>query len=210
MISVSINTYKYEELSDSAKEKARDWYRTASADDNFWSESVLEDAESILNILGYESVKIFFRGFWSQGDGACFEATWRNGTGRAEKLKEYAPKDEELHRIADALQKESACFPYMYMKIKHSGHYYHEYCTSFDVRFTDSEDNDMDTSTRETGAQTAQCVEEQLIDLSRDLMCWVYKSLEQAWDWQNADEQVAESICANEYDFTVDGKRFRY
>ena len=30
--------YQFDELSDAAKEKARDWYREASADDAFWQE----------------------------------------------------------------------------------------------------------------------------------------------------------------------------
>ena len=40
---IETKAFQYDELSDAAKEKARDWYRSASAGDDFWSESVLED-----------------------------------------------------------------------------------------------------------------------------------------------------------------------
>ena len=44
-------------------------------------------------------------------------------------------------------------------------------------------------------------------ELSRDLMRWIYRTLEKECDWQNADEQVDENIRCNEYEFDVDGER---
>lgn len=41
-----INIYKFLELSDEAKNKARDWYRNASSGDQWW-ESVYDDAKAI-------------------------------------------------------------------------------------------------------------------------------------------------------------------
>ena len=37
---------------------------------------------------------------------------------------------------------------------------------------------------------------------------WIYLQLQNEYEYQNSDEQVAETIEANEYEFTVDGKRF--
>lgn len=35
---------------------------------------------------------------------------------------------------------------------------------------------------------------------------WIYRQLETEYDYQNSDEQVDESIIANEYEFTEEGK----
>ena len=84
MKTITIETYEFDELDDAAKEKARDWFRTASNDDTFWSECVLEEAEEQGVLMGIEfdrdrdhSAKIYWSGFCSQGDGACFAGTWR-------------------------------------------------------------------------------------------------------------------------------------
>jgi hypothetical protein len=42
----------------------------------------------------------------------------------------------------------------------------------------------------------------------RDLMQWLYDSLEREYDTTQADEQVDESIRCNEYEFDEDGDRF--
>jgi hypothetical protein len=46
--------YQYDELSDKAKEKARDWFREASSGDEWW-ESTYEDAENVgIKISGFD------------------------------------------------------------------------------------------------------------------------------------------------------------
>ena len=47
---------------------------------------------------------IWFRGFWSQGDGACFEGAYAYVRGATVGIRAHAPQDNELHRIVDTLQ----------------------------------------------------------------------------------------------------------
>jgi hypothetical protein len=65
--------YQFDELSDEAKEKAREWYRQGNVTTRFWSECTIDDAKEIGKLLGMDIDNIYFSGFWSQGDGACFE-----------------------------------------------------------------------------------------------------------------------------------------
>ena len=73
--------YGIEELSETAKEKARSWYRQAGLHDD-WHDFVFEDFETVYRILGVtlrtshvklmgggtrENLHILFQGFWSQG-----------------------------------------------------------------------------------------------------------------------------------------------
>jgi hypothetical protein len=77
--------YRLDELEESARERARDWYRQMPLDGD-WYEFLYERFERICEILGVslavrtvrligggsrEEPKIYFSGFSSQGDGAC-------------------------------------------------------------------------------------------------------------------------------------------
>lgn len=201
MRTVSTEIFKFDELGDKAKEKAREWYRRASDGDTFWSESVIEDAKSVGKLMGFDIEKVYFRGFWNQGDGACFEGTFRGSEFEAGGIKAYAPQDTELHRIANKIEKIINQFYSTALKVRHSGHYYHENCTNFEVSITDNQDNEIDT-------KAAADAEQELICLSKDLMKWIYRQLEREYEYQNADAQIDEAIIVNEYDFTVDGSKW--
>lgn len=107
-----IPVYEFSELSPTAKSRARDWYRKASLHD-----AVYDDFERVCEILGVELKpgRIFF----SQGDGACFEARVSYAKGMVAKIKEYAPQDLKLHAIAEAM----AAVP---PDVTYRGRYFHE------------------------------------------------------------------------------------
>src|SRR6478609_10964036 len=76
MKTVTVELYEYKELDDKAKERARNWYRSAFEGDDTWSRGPLETAKEYLELFGFADVKIFYSGFWSQGDGASFTGQW--------------------------------------------------------------------------------------------------------------------------------------
>lgn len=216
--------YQYDELSDEAKEKARDWYRKGNCEDTYWSESVIDDAATVAGFLGldinqtaYKTMggetkykpTVYFSGFWSQGDGACVEGTWRASDVKADKLKEHAPQDKELHRIVDGLAELAKEYPDGYFKVAHRGHYSHSGCTAFDVELPSEKLDNLEYGSPEYRSLDAKIDQDQdtLIELARDFMNWIYRQLEKEWDYQNSDEQVEESIRCNEYEFLEDGTR---
>lgn len=215
MKTIQINIFQFGELSESAKEKAREWYRRGSESDPHFAESVYEDAAQIAEVMGLDirqrraklmgggfrmEPSIFYRGFCSQGDGACFEGTWRADNVKVGGVKCYAPQDAELHRIAKEFEEVAAAFPTGYFSVKHSGHYYHENCTDFSFELCAGEGDDQGPS--EDAIIEA---EDALEEAAKDFMRWIYKALEAAYDWDNADAQVDENIIANEYEFTEEG-----
>ena len=202
--------YFFNELDERAKEKARDWYREASANDTDWHESVTDDAKTCLKFLGWDVSNIYFSGFSSQGDGACFEGSWRAADVNAAGMREHAPQDEKLNRLADTFAQIAAKYPLATASVKQRGHYSHEFCTAFDVDLPDEELDNLDYGSPEYKARGAilQDVEKEIIELSRDAMRWVYRRLEAEYDYQNSDETVDDNIRANEYTFTEAGKRF--
>lgn len=211
---VSTEVFKFEELSDAAKEKARQWWRDADDGDNFWSESVIEDAATIADLMGIDlrtrAVKlmgggtryepeIYWSGFWSQGDGACFVGSYAYKAGSVKAVRQHAPKDSELHRIARGLA--AAQRPNFYRieaTLKKSDHHYsHENTVSIDVFYSEA---------GEYGSEPKNAAD--FRELLRDFMRWIYKQLEAEYNYHNSDEQVDESIKANEYDFTEDGSHY--
>lgn len=215
MKTISINIFQFSELSDSAKEKARGWYRRVW-DSNDFSESVYEDAASIAALMGLDirqrkaklmgggiliKPSIYFSGFSSQGDGACFEGTWRADDVKVGGVIGYAPQDAELHRIAKEFEEVAKDFPNASFSVKHSGHYYHENCTDFSFELC-AGDGDAQEPSDEAIIEAEDALEE----AAKDFMRWIYKALEAANDWNYADDQVDENIIANEYEFTEDGE----
>ena len=141
---------------------------------------------------------IWFRGFWSQGDGACFEAGYSYRKHAPRRIREYAPQDTELHRIADALQAiQRPNFYQLRADASHRGLYYHEYCMSISVERDSPTWQDMTADAEET-----------IIEALRDLARWLYRQLEREYDYLSSDEVVDETIAANEYTFTEAGRRF--
>lgn len=204
--------YKFDELSERAKENARAWYRECGFDYD-WHEFVFEDFGRICECLGVRlktspvrlvgggtrnEPKIHFTGFWSQGDGASFQAlySYRKGTPRA--IWDYAPKDTTLHGIADRLQAiQRRNFYQLRADVSHRGHYYHEYCMAISVERESPTHQDM----------TADA-EDAVIEALRDLARWLYRQLESEFNALNSDEMVDASIVANAYTFTASGRRF--
>lgn len=212
MRTVEQTVYQFDELDERAKEAARDWYRDGSGSAEWgWYESVYDMADTAATLIGIEidrkrgrtmggstvtSPAIYFSGFSSQGDGACFEGRYTYAKGSVTAIKAEFPTDTELHRIATRLQTvQRRNFYQLSARVDHRGHYYHEGCTAIDV-FKDGDEyaaRDEDT--------------QEIKDCLRSFMQWIYSTLESEWDYLNSDEQVDESIRANEYEFSEDGER---
>ena len=209
---IETTVYRLDELSDEARDKARTWYREGGFDYD-WYDAVYEDFEQIAEILGLrlktrsvrlygggsrEKPCIWFSGFWNQGDGAAFETFYSYRKEAPRRIREHAPQDAGLHRIADALQVvQRRNFYQLRAETCHRGRYYHEYCMAISVERDSPSDQDMTD-----GAEDA------VIEALRDLARWLYRQLEREYDYLTSNEAVDEAIVANEYTFTEAGCRF--
>lgn len=206
--------YPFTELSDEAKEKARAWYRSDNLSYDWW-DSVYDDADQIAECLGIEIDRkgknrpaIYFSGFCSQGDGACFEGSYRYKKGWSQALDSYAPaawrgadgewiyseRNAELIKIGEALQKAQATrFYKIEATIKHRGHYNHSLCTAIDVFHTEQVSREVP--------------EDDVRDALRAFMDWIYSELEREYDFLQSNEVIDETLSdASCYEFTEDGE----
>lgn len=207
VITIEKTVYAFNELSDSAKDRARDAYRQYAATDDWW-DHVYEDAETIAHLLGivfsqkavklhgggtrYEP-KIWFSGFSSQGDGACFEGSYYFKAGAIKAIKTHAPKDKELHRIAQALTDAQKANGFkLQAAIAQRGRYNHSGCMDIEVE-------------KDSQTPIAGDTEDALIQALRDFADWIYRSLEAEHNYLTSNEAADEYLSEADMQFNEDG-----
>lgn len=214
--------YFYDELDDEAKDKARDWFRQDYPDYDWWGGTydMIADAGKYLGIdLKQKPVKlmgggtrydpsIWFTGFYHQGSGSSFDGRWRAEDVQADKLKADFTSDKELHRLADTFAELAKDNPELSASITAKG----DNWITVDVEHGETRDeivNAFEYDSPEWKAETTKDDEraDTLTDALRDFNRWIYKTLEAEYEYLTSDEQVAESIRTNEYEFTKDGSR---
>ncbi len=192
--------YQFDELTDRAKETARQWWRDLEAQD-FDTECTISDAVECARILGIEidgtpnKPRVYWSGFWSQGDGASFTGRYAYVKGAAKAIREHAPQDTELHKIADALQDaQRRHFYRLVAVVTQSRSYVHSHTMGVDVE-------DSNDSYRDIGDD-----EDNVRDALHSFADWIYRQLEREYEFNMSDENVDESIRINEYEFDETGK----
>lgn len=187
--------YQFAELDDDAKERARDWWRNLEAQD-YEPDYVVDDAERMGAILGIEFDP---RPVRLMNGGTRYDPTvyWSGFSSQGDAIRKEAPLDKALHDIADALQAaQRKCFYRLEARTRHRGHYYHSGCMQVDVFDCGNQYANLPDGTEDAISQAL-----------RDFADWIYRQLEADYEWRLADEQVDESIAANEYEFDKEGRR---
>ena len=199
-------TYPFEELSEDAKENARDWYIQTSND--IWEADVLKDFKEICDKIGItlktsgppphrDDLHVAFKYSDSQSDGASFEGTYEYAEGATKAIRAHAPQEPELHRIADtlkAIQKRN--FFQIRAKIwKKTDRSVHWNTMIADVE-RDSPNGQQPTH------DARSIVEEAMRGLAR----WLYRELQRRYEDETGDSAVDANIAANQWMFTRAGE----
>ena len=188
----TIHIYKFHELTPLAKKQALKALYDINTYDNSWYEFIFDDSKEIGKILGFDISRIYFSGFCSQGDGASFDAQYCYTPGSYEKLKAYAPKESELHAIASYLEGFQIKYNHkITASIKHSGFYQHSNCTNITLL--------PDVLPRDF---------QYISSFFRSFMDWIYKRLNEHYDYLQSEEQIIEAMEANDCLFYGSGKPY--
>ena len=201
-------TYKFADLSESAKETARDKLRYTEHYLGYeWWGSVYEDAVRMAGMLGIDIGKttrrtirgttvfdtnIYFSGFSSQGDGASFDGRYSHNSDAVKAITEETT-DEELLRIAQELtlmqitQRLNGLEEFTGSVRSSTQNYSHSGGMSVDI-----DDYGVD--------EVGEPDEEQFTQLMRDVADWIYKQLEEEHDHLMSDECVDEQLADEEFD----------
>lgn len=205
--------FEFSELSERAKDAARQAYIANDYPHDDWWDGVFEDAVRMGALLGIQisatshirktggicqTTDIFFSGFWSQGDGASFEGAYACAPEASRLIRVKAPEDETLHRIADQLSLLQTTRRLLGLEpfratISTTGGYCHS--GTMDVAI---DDPNIDDDGR--GEPAIQAEEESITKLMRDFADWIYNQLENEHDYLTSDEVVDEQLAEEKFD----------
>ena len=204
--------YELPELSRAARERARAWYRNTCLDHE-WYDAVFKDFETVCGLFGVtlrthtvrlmgggtrEAPNLWFSGFAHQGAGASFEGVYRYAPNAARAIRAYAPKDPTLQAIADDLQHvQKRNFYQLVSVIRQRGRYYHAHSMTIEV--------ERDSP---AGQAMTDDAEDTIVEAIRNLARWLYRQLQNEYDYLTSDAAVDDTIVANQWVFTEAGTRF--
>lgn len=150
---------------------------------DYWSENVIYDAKQVAALMGITIDKVYFTGFWSQGDGACFTGNFYLSDVAPAELKASAPTEVELHQLVDELAELAEAHPNIQGAIDRiPSHYYHS--NTMSTGYWSSDDGYYN---KETEAFAAADAESTLIKIFRRLADWIYEKLEENYNYAQAD-----------------------
>lgn len=190
-----LNEFEFDDLSESAKQTAID-YLTDDIDYSFLYENFVRAGE----MIGVEFAtrrgtwcepSIWWSGFYHQGSGLGFDGTYRYAKGAPKAVAAEWPQDDELKRIAVALQEaQRPNFYRLYATIKSLRD------TSIRVNVEDGENPYRDIGVAETEVE----------DALQDFCTWMYRQIQEEYEYQTSEEYVSELCEANEYKFNSSGQ----
>lgn len=188
--------YSLDELSEEARRKALDDFKSKTME---WIDLDSETSEMkrLLEMFGFNDVKVYYSGFWSQGDGASFTGSYKHVVGGLKAVKEefagtYWVEVIEYLELLEAINKK--CFYSLLYRIKSSGRYCH--ANTMTIQYIDDYRGNRDFSK----------FEDDLLEYTRAIGNEFYSMLEKSYNGMTNNEAVIESIECNEYEFYENGE----
>lgn len=191
IITTQTTVYSFDELSKEAQQKAIE--KECEIISEYWTgDFVLDTCTEWLNLLGFYGTKIYYSGFWSQGDGACFIGKYSFDKNAVDKITTDYPQFTELQDIAKRLQElQQKVDNSLVASISQRGMYCHENSMEFHI--------DMDT-------EEFNCEAEELfIIVCQDIAKMIYNYIYKCYEYDTSEESAKENILANDYEFLIDG-----
>ena len=213
-------TYTYQQLTDEAKEKVKQWWYEHGAEYDWWDDTY-EDFKRDGYELGFVIDKMNFTGFYSQGDGACWEgqidvATW---------LKTHT--EDSIARDAwRALIAEDFCDKHFSIHTKNN-HYSHSNtmtCVGWDWVDANGEEDylyltkpsifqgmhykELHNLIRSTDFPYTDPndIEQAGFESAKEYADELYKRLREEYEYLTSEESLIESCEANDWQFNEEGE----
>jgi hypothetical protein len=201
MQAVTVYHYDFNELSDTAKEYARNDYRVNGLGYE-WYDFIFDEWKADLALIGIDVDNIYFSGFCSQGDGACFTGnySYRKAWRKAVNAEFGGNPDNVLITAGEGLQAIQKPFFYdVSATITHTGRYNHSNSVSFDINEGERNPSDFDTSRFDV-------LEDDIKSIIRGLMDDLYIALESEYNHLISDETIDEHLTECDLMFLLSGE----
>lgn len=207
---VTVLLYKFDELSESAKERAREWFRGGEAEEFGGFGELTESAETVARLLGitFDTHEITLMGggrrsepniYWAldqQGAGASFTGHYSYAKRAPGAIaSEFGGASQKpLLSIARRLQTLQKRYAYqLTCCVTTSGGAVNEYSMA------------VEAESRQNRREVKPEDELELLECFRCFARWIHQGIADEWEYRMSDESVDESIRANEYTFRENG-----
>ena len=209
-------TYTFKELldrGDFTADTARE--SLGFTDDSYWAECIITHYKESGEDKGFDIDHIYWSGFCSQGDGACWVGRvdmdrWMN----SEDSKALLEPNEHAILYEIIVENEAICSQY---RISHgSSHYYHSNTMRIDgteayldepLRHGIMAGADPRQLLEALGGVNSMCekLEDAVLQSAKDYADDIYQALEKEYDYISSDEYLMELCESNDYRFNDDG-----
>ena len=187
MRTVEQQIFEFSELSETAKKKALENHREDFVDMDF----IIDDWKDMLQSkYGFQKINIYYTGFGSQGDGACFtfsNVNWK----QCITAFEIPISSNLLKFLEDTIE----------LRGVHKGFYYHENSVYMEPYFYEGV---LSSEIEDELYEVINQIKENYRNLGKEL----YRILEQEYFEQISDKYVEESLMLNNYEFYANGEDF--
>ena len=201
----TMTTFKFADLDEKAKAKARDEARDWNVDHDWWDytyEDVIECGKLLgIEIKNHQSTlrrALFFQLSYSQGDGACFAGSYVPVPDPIKAITKRAPKDEVLLSIAKGLTvlqltSRLAGGADIEANIKTIGNDCHSSSMVIDsINFVGG------VSGEEPCPNVS--LTNELVNLMRRFADWIFERLRDEYEYLTSDECIDEALADHEFD----------
>lgn len=188
-IDIKIDLYKFEELPQESKDRVQQKHAEYLYED--WYEYTYDYMKEIGHIIGIDIHNIYFSGFWSQGDGACFIGNYSYNAGNLNKLKKNYSQETDIIEIADQLLQIQKKYNYRITSTiaRNHSHYSHENSVNVEsVKHNDEPISDNDDLK----------IEIQM----KKFMKIIYNKLEEQYNAEISIDMIKEK----DFEYTINGE----
>jgi len=214
MKTIRTKVYQFSELTESAKQKAIEWYRNSNDDGYLYADEIIESVkevcelfhlktgrewsdirtshidDNIMELKGIRLYKYIVNNYWS----SLFKRKFLGSIGDNKVIKHRMSKTH-FYDMSKGARVNSSNFIYSNIRFDNC-------CTLTGVCY------DMDILQPVYDFLEKPNTSTTFEDLMNEIESAISKTFQQNEDWVNSDEYITEQIESNEYDFTQDGKRF--
>lgn len=192
MRTIEKSVYTFSELSEKAQEKAVNYFITNWLDEHDFASDVIDDwTEDKLPAKGFDKAVIYYSGFSSQGDGACFTAK----------------VDLNQYFQGMALNKYQRVFLELWCKdyivailVKQEGHYLHANTMRTEVSW-----NNYGVRLSDYWYKEFAQIEKDILADAQSLAREIYKELAESYDYCCSKEYAKEQYDGTGTEFYADG-----
>lgn len=201
---IEVKAYHFRELSEEAKAKVLEDQRYVNVRFNDWHEIIIEAWKCSLEGFGFFAPRIYFSGFYSQGDGASFECN-------------SVDIDKVFDSIHSEIESFSKNFRKQFDKDKKAIYDFMENYVSFRIETLSSRychENTRQIEWDFYGVPDEFKYLEKFMDeignwlesKRKEFSVEIYRQLEEEYEDSTSDKAVINAVNSNEYEFLEDGR----